>query len=146
MSLPPTNIVCEGYVFTGVCLSIGGVLSQHALQVVSQHALQQGGLLRGGHLVQGVPGLGGSPPGQSPWGVLLGGVWTSVMAFWFGSLLLKVTFCYGLLLWSSVMVFWRGPEGHHTRRPPQRGCLVETPRMATAAGGTHPTGIDSCRA
>ena len=33
---------CEGYVFTGVCLStVGGVLSQHALQVVSQHALQQ---------------------------------------------------------------------------------------------------------
>ena len=33
---------CEGYVFTGVCLSIGGGgLSQNALQVVSQHALQQ---------------------------------------------------------------------------------------------------------
>ena len=34
---------CEVYVFTGVCLSTGGVglLSQHALQVVSQHALQQ---------------------------------------------------------------------------------------------------------
>ena len=33
---------CEGYVFTGVCLSTGrGVVSQHALQVVSQHALQQ---------------------------------------------------------------------------------------------------------
>ena len=40
--LPPANVVCEGYVFTGVCLSTGGgVLSQHALQVVSQHALQQ---------------------------------------------------------------------------------------------------------
>ena len=24
------------------------------------------------------------------------------------------------------------------------GCLVETPRMATAAGGTHPTGMHSC--
>ena len=33
---------CEGYVFTGVCLSTGrGVVSQHALQVISQHALQQ---------------------------------------------------------------------------------------------------------
>ena len=30
--LPPANVVCEGYVFTGVCLSTGGV-SQHALQV-----------------------------------------------------------------------------------------------------------------
>ena len=24
------------------------------------------------------------------------------------------------------------------------GCLVETPRTATAAGGTHPTGMHSC--
>ena len=31
----------QGNMFTGVCLSTGGVLSQHALQVVSQHALQQ---------------------------------------------------------------------------------------------------------
>ena len=30
--LPPANVVCEGYVFTGVCLSTEGV-SQHALQV-----------------------------------------------------------------------------------------------------------------
>ena len=34
--LPPANEVCEGYVFTPVCHSV-----QHALQVVSQHALQQ---------------------------------------------------------------------------------------------------------
>ena len=26
------------------------------------------------------------------------------------------------------------------------GCLVETPRTATAEGGTHPTGMDSCYA
>ena len=26
----------------------------------------------------------------------------------------------------------------------REGCLVETPRMATAAGGTHPTGMHSC--
>ena len=39
--LPPANEVYVGYVFTHVCLSTGGVLSQHALQVVSQHALQQ---------------------------------------------------------------------------------------------------------
>ena len=24
------------------------------------------------------------------------------------------------------------------------GCLVETPQTATAAGGTHPTGMHSC--
>ena len=32
-----------------------------------------------------------------------------------------------------------GPGG----MPPPVGCLVETPRTATAAGGTHPTGIHS---
>ena len=66
---------CEGYVFTGVCLSTGGrtlaclaggipaclaaggVLSQHALQVVSHHALQQ--VSGGGCLVLGGPALGG---------------------------------------------------------------------------------------
>ena len=32
--LPAANVVSEGYVFTSVCLSMGGgVLSQHALQV-----------------------------------------------------------------------------------------------------------------
>ena len=32
--LPPANVVCEGYVFTGVCLSTGGGwVSQDALQV-----------------------------------------------------------------------------------------------------------------
>ena len=32
-----------------------------------------------------------------------------------------------------------GPRGVWSR-----GCLVETPRTATAAGGTHPTGMHSC--
>ena len=49
---------CEGYVITPVCQSFcsrgGGLLSQHALQVVSQHALQRGGLLPGA-----VPGPAG---------------------------------------------------------------------------------------
>ena len=63
---------CEGYVFTGVCLSTGGVVSQHALQVVSQHALQQvstGGLFPGGAcsggclLWAGACSMGGAAPG-----------------------------------------------------------------------------------
>ena len=66
----------------------GGVLSQHALRVVSQHALQQGGgcLLRRGLLQGGwVPAPGGHAPGGVPapggacsWGgapALGGGVW-----------------------------------------------------------------------
>ena len=38
---------CESYVFTRVCHSVhrGLVVSQHALQVISQNALQQGGVL-----------------------------------------------------------------------------------------------------
>ena len=28
--------------------------------------------------------------------------------------------------------------------PGRGGCLVETPGKATAAGGTHPTGMHSC--
>ena len=44
---------CEGYVFTRVCQSFcsQGVLSQHALQVVSQHSLQQGGACSRGCLL-----------------------------------------------------------------------------------------------
>ena len=39
----PQRSCGQGYVFTRVCHSVngGGVLSQHALQEVSQHALQQ---------------------------------------------------------------------------------------------------------
>ena len=46
--LPPATKFAQGYIFTGVCDSVhgvgggGGVLSQRALQVVSQHALRGG--------------------------------------------------------------------------------------------------------
>ena len=120
------------FLLMSVILYTGGVLSQHALQVVSQHALQQvsrggvwwGCLVQGG-CSGGVPGLGGACFGgvPAPRGCLLpGGVWPSVMvfwfgAFWFGVLLVwwpsdwrwpsgLVVFCYGLLVWSSVMAFW----------------------------------------
>ena len=89
---------CEGYVFTGACLSTGGcvvsqhalpckwyssmpcsrspgggVISQHALQVVSQHALQQ--VSRGvGCLVWGVCSQGGTwSGGSASRGLLPGG-------------------------------------------------------------------------
>ena len=66
------------------------MVSQDALQVVSQHALQQ----------RGSAWSGGGVCSQG--GLLQGG-------------------------------------------PHQEGgCLVETPPMATAAGGMHPTGIHSC--
>ena len=64
---------CEGYVFTRVCDSVhrGGVLSQHALQVVSQHALQQGGACSGGSAPGGL--LGGSAGGVCSGGCLFQG-------------------------------------------------------------------------
>ena len=128
--LPPANEVCEGYVFTHVCLSmgggipaclaagLGGVVSQHALQVsrptprgelrgLSMGASRPtpkgevegsglGGLLPGECLLRGVPTPGGSAPrGYLPGGSAPRGVW----------------------------------------RPPV---------MATAAGSTHPTGMHSC--
>ena len=62
--------------FTG-----GGVVSQNALQVVSQHALQQGGVLSQNALQWGVPALGECllpggllPGGSAPGGCLLPGV------------------------------------------------------------------------
>ena len=62
--LPPANEVCEGYVFTGVCLSTGGCL------------LLGGGASSPGAAPGGVPApggacCGGSGPGgtwwRSPW-------------------------------------------------------------------------------
>ena len=86
-SLPPANEVCEGYVFTRVCLATGGPwypsmpcrwVSRHALQVsggVSQHALQvsrptpKGELEGSGQGRVSRPTPGGAPgpdPGGSP--------------------------------------------------------------------------------
>ena len=63
--VPPTNKVCEGYVFTRVCLSMegGGVVSQHALQVASQHALQVSRPTPKGELQGSGPGSPGPHPG-----------------------------------------------------------------------------------
>ena len=81
---------CEGYVFTRVCDSVhrGGVLSQHALQVVSQHTLQwgrvcsQGVSAPGGFCSHGVcsgrvpaPMGGACSGGCLLWGVPARGVW-----------------------------------------------------------------------
>ena len=65
-----------------------------------------------------------------------------------------VVFCYALLVWwPSGMVFWGGAEGHNRRPPHQKAITVAwwrppalplPPRTATAAGGTHPTGMYSC--
>ena len=63
--LPPTNEVCEGYVFTGVCLSTGGMHGRGACMVGGMHG---GGGVHGkgggrcawwGHVWQGACVVGG---------------------------------------------------------------------------------------
>ena len=134
------------------CVSVhrGGVLSQHALQVVSQHALQQRGclLLWGGCLV-----LGGSAPG--------GGAWSRGGS---GGDPLKMTrpTTRGEIEGDQIQAHsqggnWGGPDPGPQPRGKLRGIRsrstakgeiegdhIRPPPTATAAGGTHPTGMHSC--
>ena len=68
----------------------------------------------------GVSPPGGLLPGWGGWGVSSGGgvafcysllLWSSIMAFWFGGLLIEGS----LLVWSSGGQEATTPEGHHTR-------------------------------
>ena len=67
--LPPANEVCEGYVFTGVCLSTGEV-SVHRGSVSRGVSVQgvsvQGVLCPGGSLSRGVSVQGGSLSRETP--------------------------------------------------------------------------------
>ena len=115
----------------------GGVVSQHVLQVVSQHAFQQ--VFRGWYLSMPCrfpgphPGgsLGGSGQGVSrptpKW--KLRGIWP-------GGLLLGGLLSVGWGAWSQGGLLPGGMPGP--------GGVWSPPRMATAAGGTHPTGMHSC--
>ena len=107
-----------------VILLTRGVLSQHALQVVSQYALQ--------HLSVGVPG----PGGVCSWGrcLLLGGCLVLGESALGGCLVLwglLLGWC-GLLLWPSSLLFeggllvwpFGGPEGHNRRPPHQKARLM----------------------
>ena len=117
-----------------------GVLSHHALQVVSQHALQQvsGGALVSQHALQvsrphprgkfsGIwsrPTPKGEVEGDLAGGVCSGGCLLQGGACSRGLCLLQGGACSG-------------------------GCLLQVgcgdpPMMATAAGSTHPTGMHSC--
>ena len=126
MFLPPANEVWGKVIFLHlfVILFTGGVLSQHALQVASQHVLHGGVDAIPACIAGGIPAClpGGSanrrcaPGAVIPRGCLVpGGAW-----FWAGA-------------WSpGAGVLLLG------------GCLLETPRTTTAAGGAHPTGMHSC--
>ena len=76
--LPPTNEVCEGYVFTGVCLSTGGACVTGACMVGGgmcgrggmrgggawQGGMCGGGCMAEGHIWQGVCMAGGVMHGR----------------------------------------------------------------------------------
>ena len=155
--LPPATKLGQGYVFTRVCDSVHrGVVSQHALQVVSQHALQQvsgvGGIpacfadfqahTQGGSWGEG-SGQGGGLQAHTQ-----GGSW----GVWPG----------GLSRLTQVGVSRPTPGGSPGPHPggggspgPHLGglqvhtkggipaCTEADPLKATAAGGTHPTGMHS---
>ena len=85
---------------------------------------------------EGVPSPGGSGLGRPGPGVCLvpgGGAWSG----WLPG-----------LGWDGVPGPGRGSGpgggGAWSGDAWSGGCLVETPQMTTAAGGTHPTGMHSC--
>ena len=131
--LLPANEVWGKVIFLNLSVILfrgGGVLSQYALQVVSQHALQQ--VSRGSGIPACLAGFqahtqGGSL-GVSGWGGLQA---NTQGGSWGGS--------------------GPGPQPRGKLRGvcSRGGCLLggvcETPPTATAAGGTHPTGMHSCK-
>ena len=135
--LPPANEVWGKVIFLplSVILFTGGMLSQHALQVVSQHALQQvsSGVVSQ-HALQVSPKSKGKFRG-SGWGGLQahtqGGSWGGSGP--------------GPQPRGKLRRIWAGGV------PSQGGFLLQgggvcgdPPVTATAAGGTYPTGMHSC--
>ena len=123
--LPPANEVCEGYVSTCVCLSTGwGVVSQHALQVVSQHTLHQ---VSRGVVCQHALQISMPTPGE-------GGSWRESGRGW----------SPGPHPRGKLRDLARGVS-----RPTPRGVYPimhwgRPPPTATAGGCTYPTGMHSC--
>ena len=119
----------QGNIFTPVCHSVhrGVVLSQHALQVVSQHALQGGAIPA--CIAGGIPAC------------LAGGCYPSMHCRWYPSMP-----CRGRGAWSGGVC----TEGVCSGWVPGLGGLLPGDawwrplQTATAAGGTHPTGMHSC--
>ena len=143
--LPPANEVCEGYVFTGVCLSTGGGVcgcSQGGMRGCwGLRGCSRGGhawLLRGRGACVVAPGgacvdaLGGGMCGCS-WGA--------------GGACMVAPGGHAWLLWGACVV---APRGAWLL---WGGCMValgacvgydEIRRYGQWAGGTHPTGMHSC--
>ena len=87
--LPPANIVCEGYVFTGVCLSTGGAIPACIAGGIPA-CLAAG--LQGGSAPGGVPDTGGAWS-RPPWDGYYCGRYAS---FWNAFLLLEEEHIMGI--------------------------------------------------
>ena len=112
--LPPATKLGQGYIFTGVCDSV-----------------HKGGGGIPAYIVGGIPAcltVGGAIPA-----CIAGGIPACLAA---GGCAIPACLAVGGSAPGGCLVqgdAWSG-----------RGCLVETPWTATAAGGTHPTGMHSC--
>ena len=69
--LPPANVVCEGYVFTGVCLSIGGGIPACIADGIP--ACLAAGLWEGGGIPACLAGFQATPKGEVEGGLAGGG-------------------------------------------------------------------------
>ena len=136
MSLPLANVVCEGYVFTGVCLSTGGgwYLSMYCMWypsmpcsgslgvggVVSQHAVQVSRPTAKGEVEGDLSGPGPQPRGK------LRGVWSRPTPK--GEV--EGDLARGCLLWGCLL--WGGPA--------PGGCLLW--EVLALEGGACSMGVE----
>ena len=157
--LPPANVVCEGYIFTGVCHSF---CSQGACVVIFGGGMRgfiQGGMhgfIWGGMhgFIQG--GMCGFIQGRCAWFYSGGGhAWfhsggmhgfiQGVCVVWFGG---GCGFIWGGMhgfIQGACMVLFGGHAWFYSGG----ACVVfsvfsDTMRYGQWAGGTHPTGMHSC--
>ena len=125
---------------SGILSRGGGVLSQHALQVVSQHALQQ--VSKRGVVSQHALQVSRPPPRGEVEGDLARGVSRPTPG---GVCSGGGVPAPGGLLWGRSAA--RGVpvlEGACSKGGLLPGGCGDPPGTATAAGGTHPTGMHSC--
>ena len=134
--LPPANEVCEGYVFTAVCLSTGGGLG-HCPGVFCPggRSLSRGISVQGGLC----PGRGFCPGGSLFRKVSVQGVSVQVVSV-LGGLCPGGSLSRGVPVQGGGLCPGRGLSlGISVRGEGRRGGLC-----LGGSGGTHPTGMHCC--
>ena len=152
----PANEVCEGYVFTGVCLSTGGGVN--AGGHVWQGACVVGVCVAGGHAWQGVCMAGRHvwQEGMCGRGACMAGACMAGGHAWQGGVLCRGGMHGRGHAWQGGMcggvVCGRGmcgrgacmAGGHAWGVHGGGSCVADTTRYSQWASGTHPTGMHSC--